>query len=39
MAAIYYWQSKGLSNGKFYSIKMPNHSITPNLSYYGTKQE
>ena len=34
---IYYWQSKGLSDEKINSIKTPNHSITPNLDYYGTK--
>ena len=33
---IYYWKSKGLSDEKNNSIKMSNHSITPNLSY-GTK--
>ena len=36
---IYYWQSKGLLDEKINSIKMPNHSITPNLDYYGTKKE
>ena len=34
---IYYWKSKGLSGEKTNSIKTSNHSITPNLSYYGTK--
>ena len=34
---IYYWQSKGLSDGKINSIKMPNDTITPYLSYYSTK--
>ena len=34
---IYYWQSKGLSDEKIDSIKTSNHSITPNLDYYGTK--
>ena len=34
---IYYWQSKGLSDEKINSIKTSNHSIAPNLSYYGTK--
>ena len=33
---IYYWQSKGLSDERINSIKTPNHSITPNLNYYGT---
>ena len=27
----------GLSDEKTNSIKTPNHSITPNLNYYGTK--
>ena len=27
---IYYWKSKGLSDEKINSIKMPNDSITPN---------
>ena len=34
---IYYWKSKGLSDKRINSIKTPNHSITPNLSDYGTK--
>ena len=35
---IYYWKSKGLlSDERIDSIKTPNHSITPNLNYYGTK--
>ena len=34
---IIYWQSKGLSDEKINSIKTANHSITPNLGYYGTK--
>ena len=33
----YYWKSKLLSDEKDNSIKMSNHSITSNLSYYGTK--
>ena len=33
---IYYWQSKGLSDEKINSVKTSNHSITPNLDYYGT---
>ena len=32
---ICYWKSKG--GEKTNSIKTSNHSITPNLSYYGTK--
>ena len=35
---IYYWQSKGLSDENINSIKTSNHSITPNLDYYGTKR-
>ena len=34
---IYYWKSKGLSDERINSTKTPNHSITPNLDYYGTK--
>ena len=34
---IYYWKSKGLSDERTNSIKTPNHYITPNLDYYGTK--
>ena len=34
---IYYWKSEGLSDEKINSIKTLNHSITSNLSYYGTK--
>ena len=34
---IYYWQSKELSDEKINFIKLPNHSITPNLGYDGTK--
>ena len=33
----YYWQTKGLSDEKINSVKIPNHSITPNLDYYDTK--
>ena len=32
----YYWISKALSDERINSIKTANHSITPNLSYYGT---
>ena len=28
---------KGLSDEKINSIKTPNHSVIPNLDYYGTK--
>ena len=34
---IYYWKSEWLPDEKINPIKTPNHSITPNLSYYGTK--
>ena len=34
---IYNWKSKGLSDERINSIKTSNHSITPNLDYYGTK--
>ena len=34
---IYYWKSKVLSDERMNPIKMPNHSSTPNLDYYGTK--
>ena len=34
---IYCWKSKGLSDERIHSIKTANHSITPNLSYYGTQ--
>ena len=34
---IYYWKTKGLSDERINSIKTLNHSVTPNLDYYGTK--
>ena len=34
---VYYWQSKGLSDEKIDSINTSNHSVTPNVDYYGTK--
>ena len=34
---IYYWKSKEFSDERINSMKMLNHSITPNLDYYGTK--
>ena len=34
---IYYWKSKGLSDQKIDSIKMPDYGITSKLNYYGTK--
>ena len=34
----YYWQSKGLSDLLSINyVRTSNHSITPNLDYYGTK--
>ena len=34
----YYWQSKGLSDlSSINYVRTYNHSITPNLDYYGTK--
>ena len=34
---IYFWESKGQSYERIDSIKTPNHSITANVHYYGTK--
>ena len=34
---IYIWKSKGLSDEKINSITTSNYSITPELSYPGTK--
>ena len=34
---IYFWKSKGLPDERINSITASNHSITPELSYYGTK--
>ena len=34
---IYFWKSKGLSDGKLNSNTASNYSITPELSFYGTK--
>ena len=34
---IYYWKCKGLSDERINSIKTLNHSIIPNLNYYGTQ--
>ena len=34
---IYYWKSKGSRDEKTNSVKTSDHSITPNLSYYGIK--
>ena len=35
--AVTFITGKGLSDEKINSIKTPNHSVTPNLDYYGTK--
>ena len=34
---IYCWQSKRLSDERINYIRTPNHSVTPNLDYHGTK--
>ena len=34
---IYFWKSKDLSDEKINSIIASNYSITPALSYYGSK--
>ena len=34
---IYFGKSKGLSDEKINSITVSNYSITPELSYYGSK--
>ena len=34
---IYFWKSRGLSDERINSNTTSNHSITPGLSYYGTK--
>ena len=34
---IYFWKSKGLSHERLDANTASNHSITPELSYYGTK--
>ena len=34
---IYLWKSKGLSDERINSITASNYSITPKLSYYGSK--
>ena len=34
---IYIWKSTGLSNERINSITACNHSIPPELSYYGSK--
>ena len=37
MVIIYIWKSKGMSDERINSITASNYSITPELSYYGTK--
>ena len=34
---IYHWKSKGLSDERLYSITAFNQTVTPELSFYGTK--
>ena len=34
---IYFWKSKSLSDERLNSNTASNHSITPELNYYGTK--
>ena len=34
---IYFWKSRGFSDEMINSIPVSNYSITPELSYYGTK--
>ena len=34
---INFWKSKGLSDERINSITASNYSITPELSYYGSK--
>ena len=34
---IYFWKSKGLFDERISSITVSNYSITPELSYYGSK--
>ena len=34
---IYFWKSKGLADERLNSITASNDSITPELSFYGTK--
>ena len=34
---IYFWKDKGLSDERLNSITASNYSITPELSFYGTK--
>ena len=33
----YFWKSKGLSDERINCITVSNYSITPKLSYYGSK--
>ena len=34
---IFFWKSKGLSEERINSVTASNYTITPELSYYGTK--
>ena len=34
---MYFWKSKKLSDERINSITTSNYSITPEVSYYGTK--
>ena len=36
---IYFWKSKEMSDQKISSITASSYSITPELSYYGSKKE
>ena len=34
---IYFWTSKGLSDGRINYITASSYKVTPQLTYYGTK--
>ena len=34
---IYFWKSKGLSDERIHSVTATDYSITPKLSFYGSK--
>ena len=34
---IYFWKSKGLFDERINSITASNYSVTPEISYYGSK--
>ena len=36
---IYFWKSKGLSEENITPAATTDYSLTPKLSYFGTKQE